>query len=440
MKQKISIIIIIIQFSILNSQFCPAQTIDLQTCITKGLENNFAIKLVRNSQRVSDNNFSAGNAGMLPTLDLNASYAGTLNDIDQFPADGNEKIANKGVNNTGLDVGLSLNWTVFDGFKMFAAYDKLKELQQKGELNTRLSIENFVANVSAEYYNFVRQNIRLDNLKSAVRLSKERLRIVEARYNIGSMSRLDLQQAKVDFNADSSKLILQKETLFTSRVKLNQLMAETDVEQERAPADSVINFNSLFEKNAIWNDVLQQNTTLLLSEKDRTISVKDLRAAQSGNYPYLKLSAGYGYTDNRYENSAYRQQNTLGMKYGVTLGFNLFDGFNRLREQRNARIAVENREIELEELRLALQSDFANIWMAYRNNMELVSLERENLNSAIENYDIAIERYKLGDLSGIELREAQNSLLEAEERLLQAQYNTKLCEISLLQISGTLVK
>ena len=75
--------------------------------------------------------------------------------------------------------------------------------------------------------------------------------------------------------------------------------------------------------------------------------------------------------------------------------------------------------------------------MAYENNMQLTALERENLTNAVENYEIAIERYKLGDLSGIELREAQNSLLEAEERLVQAQYNTKLCEISLLQISGS---
>jgi len=80
-----------------------------------------------------------------------------------------------------------------------------------------------------------------------------------------------------------------------------------------------------------------------------------------------------------------------------------------------------------------------NIWMAYQNNLELTSLEIENLQTARDNYEIAIERYKLGELAGIELREAQNSLLEAEERLLQARYNTKLCEISLMQISGQIM-
>ena len=109
---------------------------------------------------------------------------------------------------------------------------------------------------------------------------------------------------------------------------------------------------------------------------------------------------------------------------------------NRSREKKNARIIIENRRLEHQRLELSLKADLSNIWMAYRNNLDLTNLEEENVETARENYEIAMERYRLGELSGIELREAQNSLLGAEERLLQAQFNTKLCEISLLQISG----
>jgi outer membrane protein TolC len=118
------------------------------------------------------------------------------------------------------------------------------------------------------------------------------------------------------------------------------------------------------------------------------------------------------------------------------LGFNIFNGFNRKREQKNARIAIENRQLIIEKQKLSLQSNFANMWMAYQNNIELTKLEYESLENARINYEIAIDRYKLGDLSGLELREAQNSLLEAGQRLVNAQYRTKLCEISLMQISG----
>lgn len=434
---KIQIVLLMLLMPVFSSQDVFSQDVySLKHCIEIGLERNFELRIARNNQRISDNNLSRGNAGMLPSLDLSTTYGGTLRNSTSYPANGGNAVKTNNVNDNGLDSGISLSWTVFDGFNMFTNYDKLNELQKMGELNTRLAIENLVADISAEYFNFIQQNIRYGNLKSTVKLSKERLRIVEARYKIGSMSRLDLQQAKVDFNSDSSKLIKQQEIVFSSRIQLNQLMANKDVEQRVAPADTAIVFNRLLLKENLWDDVLKSNSSILLADREKNISALDLKAAQSKNYPYLKINGGYGYSTDRYGASANKRQDYLGFNYGVTLGFNLFDGGNRRREQKNAKIQIENKALEVEKLQLSLKSDFSNIWMAYRNNMELTSLEQENLNNAKLNHEIAMERYKVGDLSGIELREAQNSLLEAEERLVEAQYNTKLCEISLLQISG----
>ncbi len=435
MKRKLIISLLILPFLI------QAQEVyDLKRCIETGLERNYQIKMIRNAQQISDNNATIGNAGFLPTLDLSAGYSGTLNNLDQYPVGSDDAISTNNVNNQGLNAGVNLNWLLFDGFSVVTNYNRLKELQIVGELNTRLTIENFIAGLSTEYYNYIQQTIRMKNLHSAVKLSKERLRIVEARYNIGNLSRLDLQQAKVDFNSDSSKLIQQQEVLFASRVKLNQLMALDDIGSFLIPADSAIIMNCILDREDLWNKTLSTNTFLLLAEKEKDLSVLDLRTAQSQNLPYLRMNIGYGYSHNTYELSTYRRQDQLGLNYGLTLGYNLFDGFNRVRQQRNAKIVIQNKELEYQELELSIKSDFANVWMAYRNNMDLMNLEEENVHVARENHEIAIERYKLGDLSGIELREAQNSLLEAEERLVQAQYNTKLCEISLMQISGQITE
>ncbi|MDR0231024.1 MAG: TolC family protein [Dysgonamonadaceae bacterium] len=414
------------------------ETFNLKRCLEIGLERNFDIRIVRNEQQIADNNATKGNAGYLPTADLSAGYSGSLNDINQHFTDGsNAKF--KDVNNQALNAGISINWTAFDGFQIQAKYDRLKELQRMGELGTRLSIEDFIAGFSAEYYNYVRQKIRLENLRYAVELSKERLRIIGARYDIGSMSRLDFQQARVDFNADSSNLIKQYEVVYVSRTRLNQLMALEDVSQNIVLKDSLIEFNPLLNEAEMWENMLNSNSSLLLSAKEKRISELDYRAIKGRDYPYLRLNAGYGYTQNMYGMGQTDKQQILGLNYGLTAGFNIFDGFNRKREQKNARLLIQNRELQYEQLQLGLKADLSNIWMAYENNMGLTSLEKENLQTAKINYSIAIARYKLGDLSGIELREAQNSLLEAEERLLQAQYNTKLCEISLLQISGQIV-
>lgn len=414
--------------------------LDLRQCIDSGLNRNFQIRITRNTQLISVNNLTIGNAGYLPKLDFITEYSGSTNDVRQFPANGGTVIETNGTGTRALNTGVYLNWTVFDGFNIQTNYNRLKELKQIGELNTRQIIEGFIADITAEYYNYVQQNIRLNNLKSAVRLSKERLRIVDARYQIGSLSRLDLQQAKVDFNADSSRLIRQQEVLYSSRIRLNQLMALKQVDQPIQAGDTAIVFDAFLSKEQLWEETQKSNAFLRLSEKDRQLSVLDLRTAQSKNYPYLRLNAGTGYSQNRNELSIYRQQDQLGANFGLTLGFNIFDGFNRSREQRNARIQIENKTLAFEELQLDIKSDFSNMWMAYQNNMQLTALERENLQNAVENYEIAMERYRLGNLSGIELREAQNSLLEAEERLVQAEYSTKLYEISLMQISGQITK
>lgn len=413
--------------------------VSLDQLIEKGLQQNYQLRIARNEQKIADNNATPGNAGMLPSLDLNGNLGGTEYNNALYPADGSAATKLPGVSNSTLSAAVNLNWTLFDGFNIQANYSRLKELQQAGALQTRMEIESYVADLSAAYFDLVQQTIRINNLKSAVKLSKERLRIVEARYNIGNLSRLDLQQARVDFNSDSSRLIRQQEVLHAVKVRVNQLVADEDADRDIEPADTLIAVGAMLDKELLWSEVLQRNTYLQLAEKEKNIRAFELQSARSSNYPYLKINAGYGFYENRYELGQNKRQNNLGLNYGVSVGYNIFDGFNRSRRQKNARLQLSNQQLITAQLELSLKSDFSNLWMAYTNNLRLKSLEQENLSHARENYAIAIERYKLGELSGIELREAQNSLLDAEERLVQAGYTTKLCEISLLEISGGLL-
>ena len=239
----------------------------------------------------------------------------------------------------------------------------------------------------------------------------------------------------MDFNADSSQYINQQELVQASLIRLNELMAGPDVNAPLQICDSLIRVNSRLEEGELLKRMLQTNASLLKADRNTALAGLDLKTLQARNYPYVKLNAGYGYQLNRYGNNANRQRQTWGPDVGATLGITLFDG-NRRREQRNARIQIENAELTRQQLELSLRADLADFWQAYRNNLELLKLEEENLVAATENHEIAMERYLLGDLSGIEMREAQKSLLDAEERILSAQYNTKLCEISLQQISG----
>lgn len=411
----------------------------LKQCLEEGLMNNYSLRITRNEELVSRNNATLANAGYLPTVDLTAGYTGTVDNTDTEERSTGTVAKQRGIFDQTLDAGIDLNWTIFDGFNITATYKQLQELKRQGETNTRIAIEDFIATLTAEYYNYVQQEIRLKNFRYAVSLSKERLRIVEERYHIGNFSRLDYQQATVDFNADSAQYMKQQELVHTSRINLNELMAVKDVDRPIRVRDSVIDIGDFLSFDELWNSTLTANANLLRADQNSVIARLDYKKVLSRNYPYVRLNAGYGYTLNRYDVNATRSRSNWGFSGGVTVGFNIFDG-NRRREKRNAAIAVRNAQLEREDLEQGLRADLSNLWQAYRNNLRLLSLERQNLVAAKENHEIAKDRYLLGDLSGIEMREAQKSLLDAEERILSAEYDTKMCEISLLQISGKITQ
>ena len=410
---------ILIALALCASTGAKAQT--LAEVIATGLENNYNLKIARNEEAISTNNATAANAGYLPTVNATAGYSGTVD------------TGNGGQLGHGIQAGVNAEWTLFDGFKIQATYSKLQELKRQGATRTRLTIEDYVATLTAEYYNLIQQKIRMRNLNNAVKLSKERLRIVLERYSIGSASRLDLQQAQVDFNADSAQSLKQHELMATSRIRLYELMAVRDMQTPLSLKDSVIEVDTSLTHDHLLDNTMELNAELLNRRHDIRLAELDYKATMSRDFPYIKLNAGYNY------------QHTIGgdgrggVDFGVKVGYNLFDG-KRTSQRRNARLDIENADLARLQLEQTLRADLADLWQAYKNNLRLLSLERENLITAQENHYIAHERYMLGDLSGIEMREAQQSLLDAEERILVAEYNTKLCEISLHQISGKIMK
>ena len=410
----------------------------LKDCLEQGLLNNYSLRITRNQERVSRNNATLANAGALPVVDLTAGYSGSMGDTESELRQTGEVTRENGALDHTVDAGVNLEWTLFDGFSISSTYRQLKELERQGETDTRIALEDLVANIAAEYYNFVQQKIRLKNFRYAMTLSRERLRIAELHMNVGNASGLDYLQARVDFNADSAQYIKQQEALHTSRIMLNELMAKEDVDEFFVITDSLIDINHILDFDELWQGTLAVNATLLRAVQNQTIARLDYKKVCARDYPYLRLNGGYGLTLNRYELASTSRRTTRGLNFGLTVGFRLFDG-NRRRERRNASLAVENARLEREQVEQTLRADLSNLWQAYRNNLELLKLERQNLIVARDNYDISRDRYLLGDLAGIEMREAQKNLLDAEERILSAEYDTKVCEISLLQISGKIM-
>jgi adhesin transport system outer membrane protein len=412
---------------------------ELKECIKTGLEKNFSLLITKNSETIAKNNFTPGNAGFLPSFDLTGRQSGTLNNTSQNYRNDSTSTSS-GVFNSNSAVGLTMGLTIFSGFSVQTTYKKLNELKQIGELNTQMSVENLISDIISQYYTCIQQVKLLNNLKYAVTLSKERLRIDEERYVLGSGSKLLVLQSRVYLNSDSSNFSKQLEVARAARIRLNELMAVEDLGQQFVLKDTSIEINQdlIFEK--LLEETLNRNTSLLIASKNKTISQYDYKLAVSRSYPYLNLSSGYSYSFNTYSNTSAKSQLTDGLNYGLTLGFNIFDGFNQRRNIRNSSIEMQNKELKYLEIEQGVKADLITLYSAYSNFLRLLTLEEQNLQTATENLDIAMERYKLGNLSGIELREVQKSLLDARDSLLSVQYLTKLAEISLFLISGRIME
>jgi outer membrane protein TolC len=267
-------------------------------------------------------------------------------------------------------------------------------------------------------------------------LSKERLRIDEQRYLLGSNSKLQVLQSRVYLNADSSQLSQQTEALKATQIRLNELMAVDDMGSQFVLTDTIINVQPDLIYEKLLEETLKLNTSLNIASKNKTISDYDYKLIVSRTYPYLILSSGYSYNFNTFPPGAIKNQTSNGVNYGLTMGINLFNGFNNRREIRNSAIDIKNMALQYSEIEQGVKADLITIYSAYRNNLRLIELEQQNLETATENLSIAMDRYKLGNLAGIDLRDVQKGFLDARESLLTIQYQAKLAEISLRVIAG----
>ncbi|MCC8173316.1 MAG: TolC family protein [Odoribacter sp.] len=402
----------------------------LEECIESALDANYSIKIVRNEEEIAENNVSL--APFLPTVDINAQQNQQINN-SKTTNNGTDRTLN-GATSNSLSTGAGLRWTLFDGMAMFTTYDRYKELLTIGELNTRLTLENLIVEVSTAYYDIIMKQSQSDAARHSLELSSERFNEARDKYNLGMLSGLELQQAKIDLNADSSTFMKQKEYLMSSYITLNALMNE-DLQHSSYVKDTIIlmsplRFADLKENALMWNTVLEMART------QQKISALDVKLARSELYPTLDFSSGYNYSRTKNPSSVTTFNRSNGFYWGFSVNLTVFDRLENKRKIKNARIQQDNSEWTYKEVELQILVDLAQLYDTYQNNLQIVNFEIESADVAFENLDAALEKYKLGSLSGIEFREFQRSYIDAVDRKLSAIYQAKISEIELLLLSG----
>ncbi len=421
----------------ISFQSFAQEFLTLKDAIQTGLKNIYSISIANRNVEVTKINNSAGNAGMLPTVAITGSQSNNISNSHQEDFSGNVKNVNSAKSSV-LSAGIALNWTIFDGMNMFIERERLNELQQLGEIQAKIVIENTISQIIANYFNIVQQTKRLKTLQNTVAFSVDRKNMAEKKFQIGSSSEVAYLQARVDLNSDSSQLLNQEFLIQIAKVELNKLSVR-DVAMDFNVSDSIeLNVNLL--QDELKTKTESQNTQLLATKKNVAISELLLKETYSPVYPKFGVFAGYNYSNSTSDIGLYKVSQSNGPSLGITLSYTIFNGFKNYRNTQNAKIQVLANQDYFNDVKQNVLGRVNQLYASYQLNVKLIAYENASVKLAQRNASIAMERFKVGQLSDLDLRQAQLKQLDAENRLLQAQYNAKLSEIELIKISGEIVK
>jgi outer membrane protein len=433
MRKTISIAFILFATS-LSAQ--PLMT--LEDALALGLKNSYSIQIARNQAEAASNNQGQGLAGLLPTLSATGSYSQADNELETDPP---PATVNSDVNN--LTAELSLNWTLFDGFRMFINRSMYRELARQGEYQARDQIEETIVAISKAYLNLVQQEQLLMVARDTRDVSESRLDRERVRRSLGGASSTDFLRSQVGYNADQSILLDRELQVTVARQQLNILLGQ----------DPATNFEVATEieipdlprtHDELYEAALQNNSHLKAAELRQKVARRQVQSARSAFLPRLNAFARYGIADQTVNSDAGPNLNidmgtkNTGTTVGLSLSFNLFNGTRDRVQLSNAKIDAINQSLALRDARNRLKGLVQERYDTYLQRIELVTLQEQNIASAEQNLSLQRERFELGSSTSLEFRDAQVSLVLARTSVIQARYQARIARLEIEQLVGGL--
>ena len=411
------------------------ELLSLEDAVKIALENNYDIKIAKNNSKIDETNNNLANAGMLPSLNANFTNNNSQLNTTQTQADGTERKLDN-AKNMNLTYGVGLDWTIFDGLSMFARKEQLNVLEQQGKAELQTAILTRISDVYTTYFDLIQQQQVLASIDTAIAISNQRLTTAQNRFSIGKASKLEVLNAQVDLNSDLSLQLRQIELIKISKIRLNELLVR-DIQTDFKVANEVT-----FEQNLDFNELKstaeKQNPQLQAQILSKKVADLNLKQVKGNRYPTVRLTSGYNFTRSEASLGFITQSSGQGFVYGVTATVPIFNGFLQNKNEKIAKYQVENAGLLLEQQKLSLTSQLSSLYASYQTNLELIKVEGKNIEIAKQNLDITLAKFKIGTITTIEFRTAQQNFVEASVRYSNAQYVTKLSEINLKELAGTL--
>lgn len=416
-----------------------------QQALKIALKNNFGIKIANNNVKIAKNNSSILNSRFLPSAAINSGTDYRRNNqkiVFTDPSSGNDaERRGDGVITKTYNTSLGINYTLFDGMGRKYNYKQLKETYNLTELQARQTIENTYLQLFTIYFQIARLSENKNNLREALDISQKRLQRAKYQYEYGQATKLEYLNAQVDVNNDSINLITAKQQLSNAKRGLNVILG---IDKETSyTVETNVDYSKLINYSGIEQKTLKNNSLLQQNEKNVAISEFNIKVNKASYFPTLNFNASYGLSRTENENLVNpfgaRLITSNGLNAGLNLSWNIFDGGARKTRVKNAVIALDNQKIALEQQKVTIKNNLKNTWENYNNQLFILKAQEQNVLTTENNFNRTEERFKLGQITSVEFRQAQINLLNARTALNNAKFDAKLIELQILQLSGDIL-
>lgn len=439
--KKGTFILMAIMLLLNNFNASSQSLLTVEEAVATAIKNNYDIQLLKNDAALAALNKSYANAAFFPRVNGNLGTVFNNNDTRQKLADGSERGAS-GIRSNNIQASVNLNWTVFDGLKMFVTKDKLNEFVRLGELNIKNQLVNTIAEIIRTYYNVVRQKQQLKAIEEQMSLNEERVEQAEKKLKVGLGAKPEMLQAKVDLNAQRAAKLRQQTLIQQLKEQLNLLMV-TSRDAIYEVEDSIP-----FKNNLMVTEILEaaekNNPLLQVTQQNIKIAELTLKENKADRFPIVSFNSAYNFTRTNNQvvvnNFTPLFNRNRGFNYGVSATIPIFNNYNVKRQIETTKLDISYQQTLLEFQRWSMNIAVSNAYKDYELQRKTLQLEEENIALAKENVYIASERLRLGVTTYLELRETQKSLEDAYNRLIAARYDTKVAETELLRLKGELVQ
>jgi outer membrane protein len=391
--------------------------------------------MAKNDAEVSRINNSLGSAGMLPSVSLIGSGGYAISDSKQTALDGTVKKYN-GSTTTSLSSGVELNWTLFDGGKMFVTKQKLSEIQSLGELQLKEQVLSTQYDVTEAYYNVVRQKQQLTSINEIIKYNTERVKVLQTSFGVGLAAKNSLLQAKIDLNVYKENAISQQYSINTAKKSLNLILG-VSIDSVYEVVDS-IPLGEAVNKSEMIQKLFDVNTSILSSQKQLDIAKLALKEYSRSRYPIISFSAGYSISKKDYTNWSSKQNIALGPDFQGTISIPLYQAGRISRQVNTQKLEVETMKYNLESIKQKISTNLNNAITEYEYQLSMLEIEKENNLITKENLEISIQRLKQGETTTLEVHQAQDDYMQSCTRLVNFRYNLKVAELTLKQLLSTL--